>query len=112
MDLDRVPVRESGMTPYEIMLSESQERMLLVLKEGAEDNARAIMAKWDLDYATVGNKMTSAKAFQDAIAVIDAGIKKFPEDEKLPKLIEVVQAEAEAEGDEGALKALEGLGYL
>ncbi|MEM7042500.1 MAG: AIR synthase-related protein, partial [Pseudomonadota bacterium] len=45
---------ETGMTPYEIMLSESQERMLLVLREGAEDKARAIMAKWDLDYATVG----------------------------------------------------------
>ena len=54
MDLDRVPMRETGMTPYEIMLSESQERMLLVLREGAEDKARAIMAKWDLDYATVG----------------------------------------------------------
>jgi len=54
MDLDRVPMRETGMTPYEIMLSESQERMLLVLREGAEDQAQEIMAKWDLDYATVG----------------------------------------------------------
>ena len=54
MELDRVPMRETGMTPYEIMLSESQERMLLVLREGAEDQARDIMAKWDLDYATVG----------------------------------------------------------
>jgi phosphoribosylformylglycinamidine synthase len=54
MDLDRVPMRETGMTPYEIMLSESQERMLLVLREGAEDKARAIMEKWDLDFATVG----------------------------------------------------------
>jgi phosphoribosylformylglycinamidine synthase len=54
MDLDRVPMRETGMTPYEIMLSESQERMLLVLREGAEDVARKIIAKWDLDYATVG----------------------------------------------------------
>ena len=54
MDLDRVPMRETGMTPYEIMLSESQERMLLVLREGAEDEARNIMAKWDLDYATIG----------------------------------------------------------
>ena len=42
------------MTPYEIMLSESQERMLLVLKEGAEGDARKIMTKWDLDYATIG----------------------------------------------------------
>ncbi|MDH3663564.1 MAG: phosphoribosylformylglycinamidine synthase subunit PurL, partial [Alphaproteobacteria bacterium] len=54
MDLDKVPIRETGMTPYEIMLSESQERMLLVLREGAEDKARNIMAKWDLDFATVG----------------------------------------------------------
>ncbi len=54
MDLDRVPMRETGMTPYEIMLSESQERMLLVLREGAEEDARKIMAKWDLDFATVG----------------------------------------------------------
>ena len=54
MDLDQVPIRETGMTPYEIMLSESQERMLLVLREGAEDKARAIMAKWDLDFATIG----------------------------------------------------------
>ena len=54
MDLDRVPMRETGMTPYEIMLSESQERMLLVLREGAEHRARDIMAKWDLDFASVG----------------------------------------------------------
>lgn len=54
MDLDHVPMRETGMTPYEIMLSESQERMLLVLREGAEAKARQIMAKWDLDFATIG----------------------------------------------------------
>jgi phosphoribosylformylglycinamidine synthase II len=54
MDLDRVPTRETGMTPYEIMLSESQERMLLVLRAGAEATARAVFAKWDLDCVTVG----------------------------------------------------------
>jgi phosphoribosylformylglycinamidine synthase len=54
MDLDRVPLRETGMTPYEIMLSESQERMLLVLREDAYEAARAIFAKWDLECATVG----------------------------------------------------------
>ena len=54
MDLDRVPMRETGMTPYEIMLSESQERMLLVLREGAEQDAAAIIEKWDLDCVTVG----------------------------------------------------------
>src|SRR5687767_15306929 len=42
LDLDRVPQRETGMTPYEIMLSESQERMLMILKPGREDEARAI----------------------------------------------------------------------
>ena len=54
LDLDRVPTREAGMSAYEIMLSESQERMLLVLRRGAEATARAIFAKWDLDCVTVG----------------------------------------------------------
>jgi phosphoribosylformylglycinamidine synthase II len=54
LDLERVPTREAGMTPYEIMLSESQERMLVVLRRGAEETARAIFAKWGLDCVTVG----------------------------------------------------------
>ncbi|WP_119168793.1 phosphoribosylformylglycinamidine synthase subunit PurL [Algihabitans albus] len=54
LDLDRVPLRETGMTPYEIMLSESQERMLMVLKPGREDEARAIFEKWELDFAVIG----------------------------------------------------------
>ncbi|RMF02367.1 MAG: phosphoribosylformylglycinamidine synthase subunit PurL, partial [Alphaproteobacteria bacterium] len=54
LDLDRVPCREAGMTAYEMMLSESQERMLMVLKPGAEDKARAIFEKWELDFAVVG----------------------------------------------------------
>ncbi|MBT4428728.1 MAG: phosphoribosylformylglycinamidine synthase subunit PurL, partial [Rhodospirillaceae bacterium] len=54
LDLDRVPIREVGMTPYEIMLSESQERMLMVLKPGSEDSARAVFEKWQLDFAIVG----------------------------------------------------------
>ncbi|HBJ93592.1 MAG TPA: phosphoribosylformylglycinamidine synthase II, partial [Hyphomonadaceae bacterium] len=48
MDLDKVPQREEGMTAYEIMLSESQERMLMVLKPGKEAVAKAIFDKWDL----------------------------------------------------------------
>ncbi|MBR46713.1 MAG: phosphoribosylformylglycinamidine synthase II [Rhodospirillaceae bacterium] len=55
LDLDRVPTREEGMTPYEIMLSESQERMLMVLKPGSEDIAREIFEKWELDFAIVGS---------------------------------------------------------
>ncbi|MCC7321284.1 MAG: phosphoribosylformylglycinamidine synthase subunit PurL [Rubellimicrobium sp.] len=54
LNLDRVPQRETGMTAYEMMLSESQERMLMVLRPEKEDEARAIFAKWDLDFAVVG----------------------------------------------------------
>jgi phosphoribosylformylglycinamidine synthase subunit PurL len=54
MHLDRVPVRESGMTPYEIMLSESQERMLIVAKQGREQEIVRTFEKWDLNAAVVG----------------------------------------------------------
>jgi phosphoribosylformylglycinamidine synthase II len=54
LDLDRVPQREAGMTAYEMMLSESQERMLMVLKPGAEAEAEAIFRKWELDFAVIG----------------------------------------------------------
>jgi phosphoribosylformylglycinamidine synthase len=55
IDIDAVPQRESGMTAYEIMLSESQERMLIVLKPEREAEARAIFEKWELDFATIGH---------------------------------------------------------
>jgi len=54
LDLDRIPCREEGMVPYEMMLSESQERMLLVAKPGHEDAVREIFAKWELEAVTVG----------------------------------------------------------
>ncbi|MBT5519885.1 MAG: phosphoribosylformylglycinamidine synthase subunit PurL, partial [Rhodospirillales bacterium] len=54
LDLDNVPQREEGMTAYEMMLSESQERMLMVLEPGREDEARKIFEKWELDFAVVG----------------------------------------------------------
>jgi phosphoribosylformylglycinamidine synthase II len=54
MHLDRVPVRESGMTPYEIMLSESQERMLIVARKGRESEIVRTFEKWDLNAAVVG----------------------------------------------------------
>ena len=54
IDVTKVPVREQGMTPYEILLSESQERMLVVAKLGHEDDVRAILAKWDLEAAVIG----------------------------------------------------------
>jgi phosphoribosylformylglycinamidine synthase len=54
LDMDKVPCREEGMTPYEMMLSESQERMLMVLKPGREGEAEAIFRKWELDFAVIG----------------------------------------------------------
>jgi phosphoribosylformylglycinamidine synthase II len=54
MWLDKVPMREEGMTPYEIMLSESQERMLMVIKPEKEHIARAVFEKWELSFATIG----------------------------------------------------------
>ena len=54
LDLDRVPTREAAMTAYEMMLSESQERMLMVLNPDLEGEAKAIFDKWDLDFAVVG----------------------------------------------------------
>ena len=54
IDLDLVPAREDGMTAYELMLSESQERMLMVLKPDSTETARAIFDKWDLDFMPIG----------------------------------------------------------
>ena len=60
INLNKVPCRESKMTPYEIMLSESQERMLIVLENGKEDLAKKIFDKWNLDFAVIG-KTTNTK---------------------------------------------------
>ncbi len=60
INLNKVPCREAKMTPYEIMLSESQERMLIVLENGKEDQAKKIFDKWGLDFAVVG-KTTNTK---------------------------------------------------
>jgi len=54
MNLDQVPAREEGMTPYDFMLSESQERMLVCVKKGHEQEVVEIFEKWDLDVATIG----------------------------------------------------------
>jgi phosphoribosylformylglycinamidine synthase len=62
LDLDKVPTRETGMTAYEMMLSESQERMLMVLRPEKEAEAEAIFRKWGLDFAVVG-ETTPTKRF-------------------------------------------------
>jgi len=59
IDLNKVPCREENMQPFELMLSESQERMLIVLKEGKEKEAEKIFLKWDLDFSVIG-KMTNS----------------------------------------------------
>ena len=60
INLNKVPCRETKMTPYEIMLSESQERMLIILENGKEDLAKTIFDKWNLDFAVIG-KTTNTK---------------------------------------------------
>ena len=54
LELEKVPCREENMTPYEMMLSESQERMLIILEDGKENHARKIFEKWDLDFVVIG----------------------------------------------------------
>ena len=61
LNLNKVPCREEWMTPYEIMLSESQERMLIVLEKGKEDQAKQIFQKWNLDFAVIGKTTNSKK---------------------------------------------------
>jgi phosphoribosylformylglycinamidine synthase len=61
LDMNKVPCREEGMTPYEMMLSESQERMLMVLKPGREAEAEGIFRKWELDFAVIGEVTDSGR---------------------------------------------------
>ncbi len=63
LNLSKVPCREEKMTPYEIMLSESQERMLIVLENGKESHAKKIFDKWNLDFAVIG-KTTNTKKIE------------------------------------------------
>ena len=61
LNLNKVPCREDKMTPYEIMLSESQERMLIILENGKENKAKKIFDKWNLDFAVIGKTTNSEK---------------------------------------------------
>jgi phosphoribosylformylglycinamidine synthase subunit PurL len=78
LDLDRVPVRETGMTGYEIMLSESQERMLMVLRPGGEEEARRIFEKWELDFAVIGQVTDTGHLVLQVDGVIAADIPVGP----------------------------------
>ena len=61
LDLEKVPCREENMTPYEMMLSESQERMLIILEDGKEKAAKKIFDKWDLDFVVIGKTTNTNK---------------------------------------------------
>ncbi|RDD61611.1 phosphoribosylformylglycinamidine synthase subunit PurL [Ferruginivarius sediminum] len=112
LDLDRVPVREDGMTAYEIMLSESQERMLMVLKPGREDEARRIFEKWDLDFAVVGQLTDTGRMVirkngqQVADLPIDPLAEAAPEYDRpwepTPAQPEIAPADVPASEDPGA----------
>ena len=101
IDLNKVPCRESKMTPYEIMLSESQERMLIVLENGKEDLAKKIFDKWNLDFAVIGQTTNSKKIelYFDGKKVTDLPVDTLVENSpmydrkwkktKLPKKIKI-----------------------
>ena len=61
LNLDKIPCREESMTPYEMMLSESQERMLIILEDGKEKYAKEIFKKWDLDFVVIGKTTNTNK---------------------------------------------------
>jgi phosphoribosylformylglycinamidine synthase len=74
LDLDHVPMREKGMTAYEMLLSESQERMLMVLKPGAEPIAERIFTKWELDFAVIGTTTDTGHLVVRHGGVVEADI--------------------------------------
>jgi phosphoribosylformylglycinamidine synthase II len=101
INLNMVPCREARMTPYEIMLSESQERMLIVLENGKEDLAKKIFDKWNLDFAVIGKTTKSKKIelYFDKVKVTDIPVNTLVENSpmynrkwkkaKLPKKIKI-----------------------
>ena len=100
LDLDTVPCRETGMSAYEMMLSESQERMLMVLKPEKEQEAEAIFRKWGLDFAVVG-ETTPTKRFivrHGGKMMVDLPIKELGDE--APVYDRPARRDAEAAGGE------------
>ena len=105
INLNKVPCREANMTPYEIMLSESQERMLIVLEKGKEEMAQKIFDKWNLDFAVIGKTTKSKKIelYFDEKKVADIPVNTLVENSpmydrkwkkaKLPKKIKIKKEE-------------------
>ena len=84
LDLDQVPQRETGMTAYEMMLSESQERMLMVLRPDRQDMARAIFDKWELDFAVIGHLTDTGRIVVRHRGVTEADIPLAPLADQAP----------------------------
>ncbi len=84
LDLDAVPQRETGMTAYEMMLSESQERMLMVLRPDREAMARAIFEKWELDFAVIGRLTGAGRIVVRHRGAVEADIALDPLAEQAP----------------------------
>ena len=84
LELDQVPQRETGMTAYEMMLSESQERMLMVLRPEREELARSIFAKWELDFAVIGRLTDSGRIVVRHRGATEAEIPLAPLAEQAP----------------------------
>jgi phosphoribosylformylglycinamidine synthase II len=84
LDLDAVPQRESAMSAYEMMLSESQERMLMVLRPDRQDLARAIFEKWELDFAVIGHLTDTGHIVVRHRGVMEADIPLDPLAEQAP----------------------------
>ncbi|SEQ59092.1 phosphoribosylformylglycinamidine synthase subunit PurL [Piscibacillus halophilus] len=115
LNLDRVPQREQGMTPYEMMLSESQERMLVVVEKGREHEIKEIVSKYDLEAVEVGHVIEEQQfrlKFQGEI-VTDVPVDALAEDapvyqmpSKTPKKISQTQSTIEIENAEKVLEQL------
>src|SRR5271156_5958255 len=78
INLDLVPQRESGMSAYEIMLSESQERMVIILKPGHEETTAAIFKKWELDFAVIGHLTDTGRLVLTRHGKIEADLPVLP----------------------------------
>ena len=84
LDLDAVPQREAGLSAYEMMLSESQERMLMVLRPDRQDMARAIFEKWELDFAVIGHLTGTGHIVVRHAGQVEADIPLDPLAEQAP----------------------------
>ncbi|NEU11004.1 phosphoribosylformylglycinamidine synthase subunit PurL [Methylobacterium sp. BTF04] len=85
LHIEKVPAREAGMSAYEMMLSESQERMLMVLKPGMEAEAEAIFVKWGLDFAIIGHTTDTLRFVvkHDGVVMADLPIKELGDEAPL-----------------------------